>query len=300
MAYLFVHFCGENKAKEDIYFSVSQDGLHWQDLNLEAPALHSKLGTTGVRDPFIIKNEQTGKYYILATDLKMSALKDWEVATTKGSRSIIIWESDDLIHWSKERICEVGVEGAGCVWAPESIYDESKKAFLVFWASNMRVGAENSYKHIIYASYTKDFVTFSEPFVYIERESDIIDTTIVKENDTYYRFSKNEVTKCIEMEKGKSLDSASFKTVTNTLLDDLTGLEGPQCYHLEGEKWVLIVDEFLKGTGYKPILIESLETATMSKIPESLYDMGISRKRHGSVIKISDVDYQNLQQFYLP
>ncbi len=32
MAYLLVHFTGESENGEQIYFSVSQDGLHWTDL----------------------------------------------------------------------------------------------------------------------------------------------------------------------------------------------------------------------------------------------------------------------------
>lgn len=50
--------------------AVSQDGLNWQDLNHNQPILQSSLGTTGIRDPFIIADRQNKKYYILATDLK--------------------------------------------------------------------------------------------------------------------------------------------------------------------------------------------------------------------------------------
>lgn len=36
--YLFVHFIGEQSAhSEQVYFSVSPDGLHWQDLNQGQP-----------------------------------------------------------------------------------------------------------------------------------------------------------------------------------------------------------------------------------------------------------------------
>lgn len=31
--YLFVHFIGEQKDGEQVYFSVSRDGLHWQELH---------------------------------------------------------------------------------------------------------------------------------------------------------------------------------------------------------------------------------------------------------------------------
>ena len=45
---------------------------------------------------------------------------------------IIIWESEDLVHWEKERAHTVGIREAGCVWAPEAVFDEEEQAFLVF------------------------------------------------------------------------------------------------------------------------------------------------------------------------
>ena len=41
--YLFVHFTGEHKGGEQIYFSLSRDGLHWNDLNRGRPVLISQL-----------------------------------------------------------------------------------------------------------------------------------------------------------------------------------------------------------------------------------------------------------------
>ena len=35
--YLFVHFTGEDKDGEQIYFSLSRDGLHWEDLYCRPP-----------------------------------------------------------------------------------------------------------------------------------------------------------------------------------------------------------------------------------------------------------------------
>ena len=46
--YLFVHFIGEQSAhSEQVYFSVSPDGLHWQDLNQGQPVLCSSIVETG-------------------------------------------------------------------------------------------------------------------------------------------------------------------------------------------------------------------------------------------------------------
>ena len=42
--YLFAHFTGEQKDGEQIYFSLSRDGLHWKDLMGGQPVLRSDVG----------------------------------------------------------------------------------------------------------------------------------------------------------------------------------------------------------------------------------------------------------------
>ena len=75
--YLFVHFIGESVKGEQIYFSVSRDGLHWRDLNHGEPVIQSHVGEKGLRDPFILRNRIDGKFYIIATDLCINAGKGW-------------------------------------------------------------------------------------------------------------------------------------------------------------------------------------------------------------------------------
>lgn len=131
-AYLFAHFTGEEKDGEQVYFALSRDGLHWTDLNNGKPVLISQTGTCGVWDPFLVRNPQTGIVYLIATDLRIEAGEGWKAAQESGSRSLIVWETEDLVHWMKERSCEIGVTQAGCVWAPEAVFDKKKEAFLVF------------------------------------------------------------------------------------------------------------------------------------------------------------------------
>ena len=76
--YLFVHFIGEQKDGEQIYFSLSRDGLHWEDLMGGRPVLRSGIGEGGARDPFIIRTP--GRFYLIATDLRIEAGKGWEAA----------------------------------------------------------------------------------------------------------------------------------------------------------------------------------------------------------------------------
>lgn len=73
-AYLLVHFLEDPDGyAERIYLDVSDgDNPHrWIPLNGGRPVLTSDIGTTGVRDPHIIRNPQTGMWYIIATDLRV-------------------------------------------------------------------------------------------------------------------------------------------------------------------------------------------------------------------------------------
>lgn len=85
-----------------------------------------------------------GRYYLIATDLRIEKGEGWQAAQERGSRDIIIWESEDLVHWEKERSHTVGIREAGCVWAPEAVFDEEEQAFLVFFASKVKCDGEET------------------------------------------------------------------------------------------------------------------------------------------------------------
>ncbi len=296
-AYLFAHFIGEQKDGEQIYFAVSQDGLHWKDLNGGDPVLYSHTGTCGVRDPFLVRDPQTGTVYMIATDLRIEAGRGWTEAQENGSRSIIVWETEDLVHWTKERSHEVGIPGAGCVWAPEAVYDKEKEAFLVFFASKVKNEGETAGKHRIYATYTKDFQTFSETFLYMEKEQDVIDTTILESGGQYYRVSKDETEKRLILERADSLTGA-FARIDSPVLAGLNGVEGPEGYLLpDGRTWCLIADQFMTGKGYLPMLTEDLSSGDFKILTPEAYDMGRTKKRHGGVLQITDAEYVRLLQW---
>jgi hypothetical protein len=286
--YLLVHFIGEQPDGEQVYFSYSEDGLHWKDLNAGLPVLRSELGEKGVRDPFLVRSPKEDKFYLIATDLRIANGKGWSAAVNAGSRDIIVWESADLVHWSSPWAITLGVPGVGCVWAPEAIYDEAADEFLVFWASAIQESQEKERKQKIYSARTKDFRSFTEAEEYIERETHIIDTTIISHNGTYYRFSKDETTKNIRVEKGASLDKGSFTDLRAPALEELLGVEGPEIFKLnDREEWCLIVDRFAKGKGYLPLLTSDLDSGEFRVMPEGSFDLGKTKKRHGGVLPIT-------------
>lgn len=286
--YLFVYFTGEQEDGEQVYFSVSRDAFYWDKLNGGDPVLRSEVGERGVRDPFLLRAKEGDHFFLIATDLRIASGKGWAAAQRCGSRSIIIWESKDLVHWEKERSVEVGLPEAGCVWAPEAIYDEKRDAYMVFWASMVQE------KHRIYRSYTKDFRTFSKPQCYIEEPKSVIDTTIVCEDGVFYRFSKDETSKTIKMEAGEDLLGA-FHEIHSETLKKLKGVEGPAAFPLPNSRsWCLMVDRFAEGKGYLPLLCSNLSAGDFQTLPEDTYDLGGTVMRHGSVLTITEEEYQRL------
>ncbi len=298
-AYLFTHFTENNKGdREQIWFSVSRDGLHWTDLGGEAPLLTSKLGTKGIRDPFIIYDERVKKYYIIATDL-LTTSGNWDDFANRGSRSILVWESEDLINWSEERLIEVGVENAGCVWAPEAIFCKEKDMWFVFWASNVKEDGDKEPKQRIYGAFTKDFKEFTPTFKYIDAETALIDTNIVWDNVWYYRFSKDEKNKFIIFERSKELISENYEPICSEVLANFYGLEGPECYYLdEQKKWCLIADQYHAHKGYTPFLCDDLASGVFKQLHNDEFDMGKRKKRHGGIIKITNEQYDKLVEAF--
>ena len=317
-AYLFAYFKGEGLAQgEQIYFAISKDGLHWTDLNDGNPILTSTLGEKGVRDPFIMRSADGKSFYIIATDLKIYGNNDWTAAQTSGSKSIMVWESSDLIHWSDQRMCQVAPAGAGCTWAPEAFYNDETQEYIVFWSSKIPSSQNqpnNDNTHRVYYCTTRDFKKFSETKVWIELKNQngnvisVIDATAIKVGDTYYRFKKNEATqahkygmpssgKYIIMEQSKSL--LGTWTEINSDMSKISGVEGPTCFKFNGEeKWCLFLDDF-GGKGYYPLISTDLSSGKFTQLQTGDYSLP-SVMRHGSVINITEEEYYGLLAQYDP
>ncbi len=288
--YLFATFRGEGTPMtEQVYFMTSEDGLDWKALNGGEPVLVSDVGEKGVRDPFIIRSPDSPTVYLIATDLSIHLTRhDWGRAQTAGSKSIVVWESEDLVNWSEPRLVQVAPDDAGCTWAPEAFYDESRGEFMVFWASKTR--GDNFAKHRIWAAHTKDFRTFGEPFVYIEKPTTVIDTTIVRDGDTYYRFTKDEKHKAITLEHSKDL-MRGWRGVDDFSLGHLTGYEGPTCFRLKPDDdgkpgpWCLLLDWYAEGRGYQPYVSDDILGGQFAE--RTRMSFPFQPVRHGTVIPIS-------------
>lgn len=294
--YLFATFKGEQTLmSEQVYFALSRDGRKWDALNGGDPVLVSRIGEKGVRDPYLMRTRDGKSFVMIATDLSIHHNGDWKRAQTAGSRSIVIWESPDLVRWSEPRLAEVAAPDAGCAWAPEAVADEESGDYLVFWASKTR--RDGFAKHRIWATRTPDFRTFGEPFIYIEKPGDIIDTTIVRDGGKFHRFSKDEQHKAILLESAPSL-TGPWQQVTGFSLSRLRGYEGPECYQLEPAAagrpavWCLVLDHYARGEGYIPYITEDISTGDFKQAPGFQFPF---RFRHGSILPVTEPEFRRLE-----
>ena len=297
--FLFVTFKGQHgPLDEQIYFALSKDGRNWTALNDAKPVLVSELGEKGVRDPFILRSHDKTGFYLIATDLSWARDRNVGRSIRAGSRSIVIWESVDLVKWSEPRLVKVAPDDAGCTWAPEAVYDEETGDYFVFWAST--TGRDGFRKHRIWAARTKDFVTFGEPFIYIEKPVTIIDTTIIHDGYSYYRFTKDEQFKAVTLETSPKL-MGPWTDIPEFSLNTLRGHEGPECYVVEPASdgkpatWCLILDHYAKGRGYQPFVTQDLAKGQFTPGEGFSFPFHF---RHGSVLPVTSDEYQRLQAAY--
>ncbi|KNG46104.1 glycoside hydrolase family 43 protein [Stemphylium lycopersici] len=301
--YAFTYFTNNSLAGEKIYLAASQgnDALDWKELNDGQPILTSTEGTKGLRDPFVIRSPEGDVFYLLATDLSIGSGTSWGDAVRIGSLYLEIWESSDLKRWSQQRHVKVSPDTAGNTWAPEAYYDTDLGSYVVFWASSLYEESDtnrtgSTYHRMLYVT-TRDFVTFSEPEIWQDAGMSRIDTTVIQEGNTFFRFTKDEGgtgTNCTDIiqERSSSLlapvDSWTQVAACIGRNAGTSNVEGPTVFKanegdINGEKYYLFVDEYT-GRGYIPL--ETADIANPDWKVSSSYNLP-SSPRHGTVIPVT-------------
>ncbi|GAA1849329.1 alpha-L-arabinofuranosidase C-terminal domain-containing protein [Myceligenerans crystallogenes] len=325
--YFFPYFTGESTADgEKISFAVSNgpDPLDWTTLNGDRPVLASELGTQGLRDPFVMRKADGSGFVMLATDLKIAGGGNFGDAQETGSRSIMIWESPDLVNWSEQREVVLAPENAGNLWAPEAYYDEASGEYLVYWASALYPAdlppAErdiaDSYQRMLYAT-TTDFETFSEPKPWIDQKRGdgrgMIDSTVAEEDGVFHRFTKDEADFTVRQESSADLRRTQGVTEGDgwNLVAERVGAGQPNPWggtfqqgegatvfpSLTDERWYMMIDQpsYHGGQGY--LLFES-DSLASGEWRSNLDAELPASPRHGSVIPVTEAERQALLAAY--
>lgn len=318
--FLLTYFTGEHLPDgEQVRFALSRgtSPLTWDELDGGRSVLTSTIGQRGVRDPFLVRDPAGGRFFLIATDLRIHPDQDWMTCQRSGSRSIVVWESPDLVTWSEPWLAEVAGPEAGNVWAPEVTWHEESGAFAVYWASMLYPASDTqhageSYNRMLLAT-TTDFRTFSPPRVWVDPGHSVIDSTVISHDGVFYRFTKDErdvgadaasqapVGKSVLLERSADLLSADWEYVTGAIgihPDPAVGIsrgEGPCIVKsLTEERWYLFIDEYGER-GYLPF-----ETTDLAAGPWTLC-VGAelpTNPRHGSITAITAAERARLVEAY--
>jgi len=310
--YLLAYFHTElEEDGEQIRFAVSTGTRpdSWAVLNSDRPILRSSVGLRGARDPFLVRDDRRGRFFVLATDLRTWPDHEaaWHRSLRTGSRGIVIWESSDLVTWSDGRLVEVAPPSVGNVWAPKAFWSEARQAWLVFWASALfgedQDRGPGSYQRIMVAE-TQDFRTFSEPRIHLDFGHDVIDLTFLEDGGAWYRFSANahvaggsrELGNHIFEERGAALEEPDFQPLTIDIgKPELQRGEGPAVVRsIDSQGAFLLIDEFLLR-GYQLFATDNLASGQWHHVPEAQLPPGA---RHGSLLAITDAERQLLLRAY--
>ncbi|MEV6875039.1 glycoside hydrolase family 43 protein [Amycolatopsis sp. NPDC051128] len=216
-------------ANYGLHLAVSSDGLNWTPLNQNNPVATPTLGSTGLRDPFILR-KQDGTFVVMATDLKGT---DWNYQ----SQYLHIWDSADLRTFTGYRLLKVH-SLATHAWAPEAYWDASRGQYAVVYS------AVSGGHNILMVNYTTDFVTASAPQVFFDPGYDTIDGSFVSVNGVNYMYYKNNTNSTLLGTRSSSLAPGSFSGYTSAISPG-RGVEAPNIvksnsadvWYMWGDTW---------------------------------------------------------------
>ena len=290
--YLFCYFVGNAPQEERVHFAVSGDGYNFKALNGNEPVILQTLGKKCCRDPYIFRDEE-GLFHIIATD--MMSDEGWA-----NNNSMVVWDSDNLTEWKNERIIDFtefeSTKNANRVWAPEVIFDKEKGEYMIYWTHN---NCDDDLDTIIWYAYTRDFYSLTtEPRVLFRPKSGMcaIDADIIEKDGKFYLFQADGEKEAICYAVADKVSGPYFELDDNKISVADTALEGNCMYKILGsDKYVMIADQFKKG-GY--FMQESTDLIHFTKVDESRFSLNHLRPRHGSMLHITDKEYEKLLAFF--
>jgi hypothetical protein len=183
--YLFAYFM--NNGETGVYFALSDDGYKYRSLNGGKPWLPPAHKDQLMRDPHLARDPKGGFHMV------------WTWGWTGNVFGHA--HSKDLANWGEQVATPgfPGLQGVKNVWAPELVHDPKSGEWIIFWASTIEgrfpetaASLDKGNNHRMYARSTRDFKSFSEPWLFFDPGYPVIDSTIVPGPLGYDMFFKDE------------------------------------------------------------------------------------------------------------
>ena len=342
-AYLMVY---HKDADHSLHMALSYDGYKWSSLRDDKAIIcgDTIASQHGIRDPHIFRGPD-GAFYLAMTDLHIFSQESMrdnpmfskisEYRTTQWERddmygwgnnhALVLMKSYDLINWTRTNLDFANLTSptglsdengnpypwseAGCVWAPEIVYDYEAEHIMIHFTVRMR----NDMCVIFYAYVNDDFnKLISDPKILFmsplgengKPKFSVIDSDIIKVNDLYHLF-------VVSHEGPACPKHATSKNVTGPYEFDANYYDGepeiheaPNCWKRLGEnKWVLMYDNyhrtpanfgFVETTdfiSFKPIGYFDEEGCPMTRT-------NFEAQKHGAVTHLTVEEAKRLEAHY--
>ncbi|NED15446.1 alpha-L-arabinofuranosidase [Streptomyces sp. SID9124] len=270
-----------------LHLAVSDDGRQWTPLNDNNPVLTPTAGTKGIRDPFIHRLPN-GSWVVLATDIPAGG--DF----AKPNQYVHVWTSPDLVTWSADRLLRVNATNTGSYsWAPAVHWDPVRKAYGVTFST-----VPPGYTHsVISVSYTTDFVTATDPQVFYDTGSGIIDSHVVTGvGGANYLYYKDNASGRLAGARSSSVEPGSFTRYTEGVAVNRCTEAPTLVKSLTSSAWMLWGDTFCPNARFD-LWEGDLVSGQWSQVGRQSYTAPLNAK-HNTVHPITAADRDRLLARY--
>jgi hypothetical protein len=269
-----------DNGEDGLHLAWSKDGLNWTALKGDSSFLTPIVSKDKLmRDPCIIKGPDNLFHMV------------WTVSWK--DQGIGYASSKDLVHWSTQQFIPVMQHEPTALncWAPEIIYDEQHKNYMIYWSTTIPgrfaagdTSGDEKYNHRLYYVTTKDFKKYTTAKLLYNQGFNVIDATIQKAGKKYILFLKDETLKPIPEKNIRMAMSDDLNRGFGKPSAPITGhywAEGPTAVKA-GNKWVVYFDKYTEGN-YGAVISTDLvnwkDISAMVHFPKGT--------RHGTVFSIS-------------
>lgn len=309
-AYLMVYHLDPTHS---LHMAVSRDGYTFAALNNGDPIFNGDTIALqhGIRDPHIYRGDD-GNFYLSMTDLHIFAREkgyrdtEWERPGEEygwgNNRGLVLMKSPDLINWSRVNLMfdSIAPEYAniGCVWAPETIYDNEAGQLMIYYTSRFGNGPNRLYSVHVSDDYDRLLDRPRLLYSYPDTTKSAIDADITRVGGKYHMmYVAHDGTPGIKQAVADSL-SGPWQYLDEWIDTEDKACEAPNVWKRIGtDRYVVMYDIY----GIQPHNFGFVETSDFKTFtPLGRFNEGVMKTvgftspKHGAVIPLTAAEANRL------
>ena len=280
--YLFTYFT--DNGQDGLHLAVSADGYRWDKVNQGRTLLRPTVGISKLmRDPCVARGPD-GTYHMVWT-------AGW------NENDIGYASTRDFVRWTEQRSIPVMAHEPTVrnTWAPEIVWDDQRRHFLIFWASTIpgrfppaAQDPARDRNHRMYCTTTGNFVDFTPTRLFYDPGFSVIDATFLRAGNQLYLIIKDETEepahKYLQLVKAANYEGP-FERPQPPFSPGGRWAEGPTALKI-GDDYLVYFDAY-RERHYGALRSRDLRTWEDVTARMAFPDEGTKqRMRHGTAIEV--------------